>query len=131
MPGLKTLPSVAGRKSGMHTPVIEAPETVEKGKSFRVLAAVGGETAHPNTTSHHIRWIILYFQPADDKSPCQIGNFEFTAHGGSARGTDTSGSCTHHEVAASFKTSKPGTIYAMSYCNVHGLWHSTREIKVV
>jgi superoxide reductase len=25
---------------------------------------------------------------------------------------------------------KPGTIHAMSFCNIHGLWENSAEIKV-
>jgi superoxide reductase len=127
---LKNPPRNADWKTEKHTPVIETPEKITRGKVFRITAAVGKEAAHPNTTPHHIRWIILYFQPEGEKFPYQIGNFEFTAHGESAQGPDTSGIYTHHEVTASLKTDKPGTIYALSYCNVHGLRHSAREIKL-
>ena len=127
---IKNLLQSADWKTEKHVPVIDAPATVEKGKVFQVTASVGKEVAHPNTTAHHIRFITLYFHPADDKFPYQIGNFEFAAHGESAQGPDTSGVYTHHAVTASIKTDKPGTLYALSYCNIHGLWHSSREIKV-
>ncbi|HAF96328.1 MAG: Neelaredoxin [Elusimicrobia bacterium GWC2_51_8] len=130
MADLKNLLQNADWKTEKHTPAIDAPDTVKKGKMFQVTATVGKEVAHPNTTPHHIRWIMLYFKPADDKFPYQIGNFEFTAHGESAQGPDTSGVYTHHEVTVSLKTDKPGIIYALSYCNIHGLWHSSREIKI-
>ena len=29
------------------------------------------------------------------------------------------------------KTDKPGTLHALSYCNIHGLWEYTQEIKVI
>jgi len=28
------------------------------------------------------------------------------------------------------KIDKAGTLVAISYCNIHGLWESTKEIKV-
>jgi superoxide reductase len=85
---------------------------------------------HPNTTAHHIRWICLYFLPEGDKFPYQIGCYEFCAHGESTEGPDTSSVYTHHEVSASMKTGKSGTIYATALCNIHGLWQAEKEIRV-
>jgi len=30
----------------------------------------------------------------------------------------------------SMKTDKPGTIFASSYCNIHGLWESSKKVSV-
>ena len=68
--------------------------------------------------------------PDGEKYPYQIGRAEFTAHGASAEGPDTSTVYTHHEATVSFKTSKPGTIMASSYCNIHGLWNSSKKLSV-
>jgi superoxide reductase len=114
-----------------HVPVIEAPDTVNKGEMFEVRAMIGREIAHPNTTQHHIRWIALYFQPQGSKYPYEIGKCDFTAHGSSVEGADTSTVYTHHEVCMKFKTDQPGNIFASSSCNIHGLWESQpKEIMV-
>jgi superoxide reductase len=113
-----------------HVPVIEAPDTVTKGKVFQVKVTVGKEISHPNTTPHHIRWITVFFQPEGAKFPYQIGKAEFSAHGESTEGPDTSTVYTHHEAVLSFKTDLAGTIYAASLCNVHGLWQSTKALAV-
>jgi superoxide reductase len=117
-------------KAEKHVPAIECPDTVKAGEAFPVKASVGKEIAHPNATAHHIRWISIYFLPEGEKFPYQIGHFEFCAHGESTEGPDTSSVYTHHEISASFKTSKPGTIFAASLCNIHGLWRSEKEIKI-
>ena len=117
-------------KMEKHVPVIDCPDTVKAGESFEVKASVGKEIAHPNTTAHHIRWIAAYFHPEGEKFPYQIGRFEFTAHGASTEGPDTSSIYTDHNVTFSMKTGKPGTIYTVSFCNIHGLWQSEKEIKV-
>jgi superoxide reductase len=91
---------------------------------------LGKMMAHPNTTEHHIRWITLLFHPKDEKFPYQIGHYEFNAHGESAKGPNTSSVYTHHEVTVSFKTSKTGTIFALTQCNIHGLWQSSKEVKI-
>lgn len=117
-------------KTEKHVPVIDCADQVKTGELFPVKITLGKEVAHPNTTPHHIRWISVYFQPEGEKFPYQIGNFEFTAHGESAEGPDTSSVYTNHEVSLSMKTSKSGVIYAGALCNIHGLWQSEKTIKV-
>jgi superoxide reductase len=34
------------------------------------------------------------------------------------------------ELAGGFKTEKPGTILASSYCNIHGLWQGSKRVEV-
>ena len=125
-----TLVQEADWKIEKHVPVIECAETVGAGEMFEVKVGVGKEVAHPNTTTHHISWISMFFHPVGEKFPYQIGHYEFSAHGASVTGADTSSIYTHHEITTSFKTSKPGTILALSLCNIHGLWQSSKEIKL-
>ena len=63
-------------KSEKHTPVIEAPETLEVDKSFGASLTIGKEIPHPNTTEHHIEWIQLFFTPEMGKFPFEVGKFE-------------------------------------------------------
>lgn len=130
MADFKDLLQSADWKTEKHVPVIEVSVAIKAGEFFRVTVSVGKEIAHPNKTEHHIRWISVYFQPKDEKFPYQIGKAEFSAHGESAKGPDTSCVYTHPEVVLNFKTEKSGTIYASSYCNIHGLWQSVKEIEV-
>jgi superoxide reductase len=117
-------------KTEKHVPVIECPDQVKAGDLFPVKVTLGKEVAHPNTTAHHIRWISVYFHPEGEKFAYQIGHFEFSVHGESTEGPDTSSIYTHHEASTSMKTSKPGTLYATALCNIHGLWYSAKEIKI-
>ena len=117
-------------KTEKHVPVIECPDEVSKDEMFDVKVGLGKEIAHPNTTEHHIRWIELYFHPDGEKFPYNVGRFEFNAHGESVDGPNESTIYTHHAVTTSFKTSKSGTILAMALCNIHGLWQSSKQIKV-
>ena len=130
MADFKNLYQSADWKAEKHVPVIEITGNIKKGEFFKINVAVGKEIAHPNKTEHHIRWIDVYFHPAGDKFPYQIGKTEFTAHGESAQGPDTSTVYTNHEVELGFKTDKPGIIYASSYCNIHGLWQGYKEINL-
>jgi superoxide reductase len=117
-------------KTEKHVPVIECPDQVKAGELFPVKVTLGKEIAHPNTTAHHIRWISVYFHPEGEKFAYQIGHFEFSAHGESTQGPDTSSIYTHHEASTAMRTSKPGTLYATALCNIHGLWQSAKEIKI-
>ncbi len=130
MASIKDLFQAADWKTEKHVPVIEAPGTIKKGEAVKITASVGKEIAHPNTTEHHIRWIELYFHPKGEKFPYQIGKFEFTAHGESAQGPNTSTVYAQPAVTAVFKTEKAGTVYAASYCNIHGVWEGAKELNV-
>jgi superoxide reductase len=131
MSELSTVIQSADWKTEKHVPVIECPDEVKRGDFFAVKATLGKAVAHPNTTEHHIRWIQLYFQPDGAKVPFQIGNIEFTAHGESVEGANKGSVFTHHEAAISMKAGQSGTILALAYCNIHGVWQSSKPIKIV
>lgn len=128
MANLKDLFQGADWKTEKHIPVIEAADKVKKSSFFKITVTVGKEISHPNRTEHHIRWIGVYFHPQGEKFPYQIAKAEFSAHGESVQGPDTSTVYTHPEVTLNFKTDKSGTIYASSYCNIHGLWQNSKDI---
>ena len=117
-------------KQEKHVPVIECVDAVKASEIFEVKLTVGREVAHPNTTEHHISWISLFFYPEGEKFPYQIGRYEFNAHGASVQGPNTSSIYTHHAATTLMKTSKPGTLIAVSHCNIHGLWQSSKEVKL-
>lgn len=117
-------------KAEKHVPMIECPDSVKAGELFPVKVTLGKAIAHPNTTEHHIRWISVYFLPEGEKYTYQIGRFEFCAHGESIKGPNTSTVYTNHEASTSMKTERPGTIYATALCNIHGLWESSKEVKL-
>jgi len=130
MSEMKDLLQTADWKKEKHVPVIDAPDSAKKGEFFKVALSVGKEIAHPNTTAHHIVWIALYFLADGEKFPYQIGKFDFASHGASALGADTSTVYTHPEAVCTFKSDKPGTLLAISYCNIHGLWQNAKKIDI-
>jgi superoxide reductase len=130
MADLKELLQSADWKTEKHVPVIEAPAKAKKGDYFKLTVSVGKEIAHPNTTEHHIRWIEIYFAASAEKFPYQIARCEFASHGESTQGPNTSTVFTQPIATLSFKTDKPGTILAVSYCNIHGLWQNAQAIEV-
>lgn len=130
---MKELSSIfqsADWKKEKHVPVIEAPDKVNKGENIQVKVSVGKEIAHPNTTEHHIAWIDLFFQAQDGKFSYHLGRFEFHAHGASTEGPNTSTVYTHPAITVTFKTDKPGSLFAFSCCNIHGLWMGSQELEV-
>jgi len=115
-------------KSEKHSPVIELEQAPTVEKPAIVTVSIGKEIAHPNTTEHHIAWFDLYFKPEGDKFPTHLGKTEFNGHGGSAQGPNTSTIYSEPMVRISFKTQKSGTLFATSYCNIHGLWRNELNI---
>lgn len=130
MGSYKDLFQSADWKAEKHVPVIESKDKVKKGEYIKFTVAIGRDIPHPNKTEHHIRWIEVYFLPEGEKFPYQISKTEFTSHGESSKGPDTSTVYSHHEVSLTFKTDNPGTIFASSYCNIHGLWENSKYIEV-
>lgn len=130
MANLKELFQDADWKVEKHAPVIEAPDSVAKGTAVKLTVSVGKGIAHPNKTEHHISWIDVYFHPDGEKFPYQIGKVVFAAHGASTQGPDTSTVYTAPAAVIEFKTEKSGMILASSYCNIHGLWESSKKLVV-
>ena len=117
-------------KNEKHAPVIECAERVKSGEKVTVTATVGKEIAHPNTTEHHIEWIQLFFKPEGDKFTYQLANSEFNAHAAAAKGANEGPALTEPSVTSTITLKQSGTIHALSYCNIHGLWESSRKIVV-
>jgi superoxide reductase len=112
----KTATGEAISKIESHTPKIEAPESVNVGKQFEVKVTVG---PHPNMVEHSIRRIEVYFGEENRAfNPVLLAVADFTPV------------YSDPNVKLSIKLSKGGTIYAVGYCNLHGLWEGNKEIKV-
>jgi len=130
MVDLKDLLQSADWKTEKHVPLIEAADSIKKGDIVKINVSVGKQITHPNTTEHHIRWIEVYFLAEGEKFPYQLARFEFNAHGESAQGPNTSTIFTQPEAIVSIKTDKSGAILAVSYCNIHGLWKSEKQLTI-
>ena len=117
-------------KNEKHVPVIECPENNATGKPVAITVTVGKEIAHPNTTNHHIAWIALHFVPNGAKTSIELSRCEFSAHGATGEGPDKGPAYTNSVLAISVNLAVSGTLYATSYCNIHGLWASERAIVV-
>ena len=130
MSDFKDLFQAADWKKEKHAPVIDAPDTIKAGELLKVTVSVGKEIPHPNTTEHHIRWIEVYFLPDNEKFPYQIAKSDFYAHGESAQGPNTGTVFTIPEVTLTMKSNKSGQIFAASFCNIHGLWQNSKNLKM-
>ena len=114
---LSSLIKSADWKAEKHVPVITFLDGFKVGEPFEVEVSVGKEIPHPNTVEHHIAWIALYYIADGYQIPVELARANFSAHGSEAF------------VQPVFKTTicvpKPGTIGAVAYCNIHGLWQSS------
>lgn len=117
-------------KNEKHVPVIEIKGDAEAGKALDVCVSVGKEISHPNTTEHHISWIKLFFKPDGEKNAINLGNYQFAAHGESVKGPNEGSAKAEPYVATKVTLEKPGTLVALSYCNIHGLWESTLRVDM-
>ena len=97
-----------------HVPAIVLPETIKHGEPFDVEVSVGKGVPHPNTVEHHIAWIALYYTPDGSQLPVELARAEFSAHGPEVS--------TAPILKATVCLPKPGTLQAVSYCNLHGVW---------
>jgi len=107
---------IIASKAKTHQPVIEAPEKVKAGEPFEVKVRVG---PHPSTKEHYIGKIEVYYSEAGrDFNPILIASISLAPE------------YTEPVVSLRVRVEKSGVIHVISYCNLHGLWISGREIRV-
>lgn len=100
-----------------HIPKIEAPPEVKAGEPFEVKIKVG---PHPNTVEHSIRRIEVYFyEESRAFNPTRIVTI------------DLEPVYSEPEIVVKLRLTRSGILYAIGYCNLHGLWESRKEIKVI
>ena len=117
---ISALVKSADWKAEKHVPVIMLLGDFKPGDSLEVEVAVGKEIPHPNTLEHHIDWIALYYTPEGAQLPVELARANFSSHGPAI--------FTEPVLKTMVKLPKPGTLQAVAYCNLHGLWES--EIQV-
>lgn len=123
--------AAADWKTEKHVPVIDVPGEVQKGKPVAIKVCVGyKDLSHPNTTEHHIKWIDVHFKPEGGKFPFHLGRAEFGVHGESTLGPNQGPVHTEACMVIEAKFQVSGTIMALAYCNIHGLWEHSTPIKV-
>ncbi len=112
----ETVAGEAASKSKSHTPKLEAPDTVVAGEPFKVKITVG---PHPSKPEHYIGRIELYFyEEGRTFNPTLLASVNLAP------------SVTEPAVELTLKLEKSGVLYALAYCNLHGLWESRKTINV-
>jgi superoxide reductase len=123
MKSFKELMQSGDWKGEKHVPVINCPDKVKANQAFELKVLIGEAIPHPNTLEHHISWIKVFFLADGKKFPVELATANFTAHGEGEIYTEP-------EAIAKVKVPSSGTILAMSYCNIHGLWENSKAIVV-
>lgn len=111
-----TPPEKEGKEK--HVPHIEAPEKVKAGEPFQVTVIVGKEIPHPNTVEHHIKWIQVYAKEEGPRATVHVATFDLGPTYAEPRVTFT------------MKLERSSTLYALEYCNIHGVWDNSLRIEV-
>ena len=117
-------------KNEKHVPVIEISGNPKAGEQFTVTVTVGKEIPHPNTPEHFIQWIKLYYKEEGGKVVYELGTNDFSAHGASVQKSDPGPAYTAPTTTFSVTLNGGGTLIAESYCNIHGLWESSQDLKM-
>jgi superoxide reductase len=103
-------------KRESHVPKIEIPAKVKANESFEIKIVVG---PHPNTIEHSIRWIEIYFNEEGRAfNPLMLARIDFTPI------------ISEPKIIVNANLQKKGSIHAMEYCNLHGLWSSKKEVTI-
>lgn len=121
MQNLSQLLQTGDWKGEKHVPVIHIPQNVKAGEPIEIKVSIGDEIKHPNELEHHIKWIKLFYFKKDGKFPVEIASFDFVSHG-------EGGVITEPVASVNVKLNDSGFIYALVYCNIHGLWENKEEI---
>ena len=152
---LSSLIKSADWKAEKHVPVITVHSPASASDSpfpvppspIEIEVSVGKEIPHPNTLEHHIAWAALYFVADGSQLPVELARAEFRSHGPdlfTAPVLKTTIALPTPPLPHSStpplstpplpqSTTPPllsGTLHAVAYCNIHGLWESEMKIAV-
>ena len=113
---LSSLVKSSDWKIEKHVPAITFLGGFKPGEPVEIEVSVGREIPHPNTEAHHIAWIALYYVAEGSQLPIELARSEFRCHGPDV--------FTEPILKATVRLPKPGTLHAVAYCNLHGLWEA-------
>ncbi len=106
----------AASKAETHAAKIEAPDKAKKGEPIKIRVKVG---PHPNQPAHSIRSIEVWFaEDGRQFNPIRLATIELEP------------GYAEPELEITVKLEKSGTLYVLSYCNLHGIWESRKRIEV-
>ena len=115
-------------KAEKHVPVITLLSPFKPGEPIEVEVSVGKEIAHPNTVEHHIAWIALYYVAEDSQLPVELARAEFAAHGPEIFTEPILKTTVRIPPTRISNSNSIGTLHAVAYCNLHGLWESVLNV---
>jgi superoxide reductase len=101
-----------------HVPYIQAPAKVKAGEPFMVTVIVGKDVPHPNLIEHHIKWIQVYAKEEGERPVVHVGTF------------DLGPTYAQPNVTVPVILKKSSTLYAIEYCNIHGVWDNSVKVVV-
>ena len=125
---LSSLIKSADWKAEKHVPVIMLLSPFNHGEPIEMEVSVGKEISHPNTVDHHISWIALYFVAEGSQLPVELARAEFSAHGPDIFTEPVLRTKIRIPPTPTSNSNSIGTLLAVAYCNLHGLWES--ELRV-
>jgi len=112
-------------KTEKHVPTTEILSQECENNMVSLRVSVGKEVPHPNTNDHHIPWIKLFFLPDDSSFPVEVGSYRFTSPEADSSAVESTPS-----VSIQLHLPGSGTLMALSYCNLHGLWQSQVRVDL-
>ena len=139
---LSSLIKSADWKAEKHVPVITIYSPSSDSASpvpvppspIEIEVSVGKEIPHPNTLEHHIAWAALYFVADGSQLPVELARAEFRAHGPDLFTVPVLKATIALPTPPLPQSTTPpllsGTLHAVAYCNIHGLWESEMKIAV-
>ena len=125
-------------KAEKHVPVITLLSPFKPNEPVEVEVSVGKEIPHPNTVEHHIAWIALYYAPTDRSPlpvtsspiPVELARADFSAHGPDIFTEPVLKAKVRLPPTPTSNSNSIGTLHAVAYCNLHGLWESEMQITM-
>ena len=101
-----------------HVPMIDAPASAKAGEKFTVTVQVGKVVPHPNTIEHHIQSIELYALEEGSQYLIKIA------------AVDLGPTFADPTITVPVMLKNSATLYAVEYCNIHGLWDNMKKITI-
>lgn len=130
MNGLENLHEKFDCKLKNNSLIIDAPDTVRKEEYFKIRVAVFGRSVYSEKINNQISWIALYFHSEDSDVPVEIGKAGFSSGKMGVQAARSGFVDTKQEVCLGFKTDKPGILFVVSLCAVHGLRQNYKTLNI-
>lgn len=105
-----------------HIPLIKCSKVGKSGNIFEISVTIP-DSGFSASDDQHIQWIQLYFQNTKGGELISIGKWEYMSTGNNIP-------VILPEARGRIRFTEAGTLYALVYCAVHGLWEASKPIEV-